>query len=84
MNDSPLRAALQKLLAQGEAASDSRMMKAHAAKNAPPAAAPEMCPECKEPLLEGKCAKCGYEAPAAGADDSELAGLLEQGAAAEG
>ena len=78
MNDTPLRMALKKLLAQGEMASDNRMMKAHAAKNAPPAAAPEMCPECKIPLEDGKCPKCGY---AAGEDDNELAGLLEQGAA---
>lgn len=84
MDETPLRAALQKLLAQGEAASDNRMLKAHAAKNAPPPAAPEMCPECKEPLIEGKCAKCGYETPSGEADESELAGLLEQGAAAEG
>ncbi len=81
MNDSALRAALQKLLAQGEMAADGQAMKAHAAKNAPPPGAPEMCPECKESLAEGKCAKCGYQAPAAGADEGELAGLLEQGAA---
>jgi hypothetical protein len=80
MSDSALRAALQKLLAQGEQASDNRMLKAHAAKNAPPAAAPEMCPECQKPLAEGKCVECGYEAPAEGAEDSELAGLLEAGA----
>ena len=75
MNDTPLRKALQKLLAQGEMVADRNMRKAYAAKNAPPA---EECPECKVPLEDGKCPKCGYEAH--GEDESELASALEQGA----
>lgn len=79
MDDSALKMALRKLLAHGEAAEDAKLTKMAAAKNAP---APEMCPECKKPLVDGKCPDCGYEKPEAegGAEDeSELAGLLEQG-----
>jgi len=75
MDDGALRAALQKLLAHGEAAQDSKMMKMAAAKKAPPPAAP--CAECAL-LEEGeKCEKC---AALGGEDEGELAGLLEQGA----
>lgn len=82
-NKQALRNALGKLLGQGEAASNNKMKKMHAAKNAPPAAAPEMCPECTEtptPLVEGKCASCGYEKTAEGGDEAGLADLLEAGA----
>jgi hypothetical protein len=73
-SDSALRAALEKLLAQGEQVSDNSMLQAHAAKNAPP---PEACPECKVPLVDGKCAQCGY----APADESaDMSGLQELGA----
>jgi len=77
MNDSPLRAALRKLLAQGEMAADNNLKRSFAPKaEAAPSA---MCPECKEPLEEGKCAKCGYEEK--GEDESALAEALEQGGA---
>ena len=82
MSDNALRAALQKLLAQGEQASDNQLLKAHAAKNAPPPVAPEMCEDCKVPYEGGKCPKCGKEAQA-GEDEGELASLLEQGASEE-
>ncbi len=75
MDGDALKAALRKLLAHGEQAQDSKLMKMAAAKKAPPAAAP--CEECAQ-LEEGeKCEACagGKE------DESELAGLLEQGAA---
>ncbi len=77
MDDTALKAALRKLLAHGEAAQDSKLMKMAAAKKAPPVAAP--CAECA--LLESgeKCEKCAVEPQ--GEDESELAGLLEQGAA---
>ncbi|MEY4956503.1 MAG: hypothetical protein RL409_760 [Gemmatimonadota bacterium] len=77
MNDTPLRNALRKLLAQGEMVADRNMQRAAGAKNAPPAVA-EQCPECNVPLVDGKCPKCGYEAQ--GEDESELAATLEQGA----
>lgn len=72
MNDSPLRAALRKLLAQGESAADNNMRKQFAPPQAENPA--ETCPECKVPLDEGKCAKCGY----AGEDEGALAETLEQ------
>jgi hypothetical protein len=71
-SDSALRAALEKLLAQGEQASDNSMLQAHAAKNAPP---PEACPECKVPLVDGKCAQCGYAG-----EVEDMSGLQELGA----
>lgn len=77
MNDSPLRAALRKLLAQGEMAADNNMKRSFAPKAAPNAV--EVCPECKDPLEEGKCAKCGYEEK--GEDENALADALEQGGA---
>ncbi len=81
MDDTALREAMQRLLDHGEAAEDSKLTRMAAAKKGP-AAAPESCPECEAPLVEGKCAKCGYSKPEeAGEDESELAGLLEQGAA---
>ena len=76
MNDSPLRAALRKLLAQGEQAADNNMRKQFSPQAPNPA---ESCPECKVPLEEGKCAKCGYEEK--GEDESALAEALEQGGA---
>lgn len=74
MDDSPLKAALKKLLAHGDAATDSKLTRMAAAKKAPT----EMCPDCKEaPLVDGRCGKCGYAAPQ---DESgDLADLLEQG-----
>lgn len=75
MDDAALGMAIKRLLGMGEAAEDSRMRKYAASKK--PAAPAETCPECKEPLADGKCAKCGYEAK--GEDESELAELLEQG-----
>ncbi len=77
MDDTALRAALKKLLAHGEAAEDSKLMKLAASKKGPPAAAP--CPDCA--LLEDgeKCEKCAaLEGEESGGED-ELAGLLEQG-----
>ncbi len=86
MDDGALREALKKLLAHGEAAEDSKLMKMAAAKKAPPPAAPEMCPECQKPLVEGKCPECGYEKPVVDENEGQgdLASLLEQGASAEG
>ncbi len=76
MDDSALRQALQRLLSHGDAMEDSKLLKAHAAKSAKPEA-PEMCPECKVPLEDGTCPQCGYSA---GAEDGEMASLLERGA----
>ncbi len=73
MNDSPLRAALRKLLAQGEQAADNNMRKQFSPQAPNPA---ESCPECKVPLDEGKCAKCGYAAEVE--DEGALAETLEQ------
>lgn len=73
MDDSALKIALRKLLAHGEAAEDSKMMKFAASKK--PGVAPEMCPECKKPMAGPKC-ECGYEKPEE--EGSELADLLEQ------
>jgi len=78
MNDGALRAALQKLLAVGEGASDNAMKARFAKKNAP-VVEPATCPECQKPLVEGKCEACGYSAPAEGDEENELAELLEQG-----
>ncbi len=76
MDDTALRAALEKLLAHGEAADDAELMKMAAAKKAGPPPTP--CPDCAQ-LEDGqKCEKCA--ALEGGADDGELAGLLEQGA----
>ena len=73
MNDSPLRAALRKLLAQGEQAADNNMRKQFSPQAPNPA---ESCPECKVPLEEGKCAKCGYAEEVE--DEGALAETLEQ------
>lgn len=80
MDDSALKIALRKLLDQGEAAQDNNMMRMAAAKKAP-----AMCADCKVPLVDGKCPKCGdvETAPESPSEDSGegLAGLLEQGGA---
>ncbi len=82
MGGDALKEAIKALLAHGENAQDSKLKKMAAAKHAPPAAAPEACPECGKPMMDGKCAACGYEAPVADGDGDEagLASLLEQGA----
>lgn len=77
MDDTALKAAIRKLLDHGEAAEDSKLMRMAAAKKAPLAAAP--CPECAAMEDGQKCEKCA--ALEGGDDESELAGLLEQGAA---
>lgn len=79
MEDTALKAAIRKLLDHGEAAQDAKMMKMAAAKKGP-VAAPEMCDDCEVAMVDGKCPKCGKESAPAGEDESELAGLLEQGA----
>lgn len=76
MDDSALKAAIQRLLDHGEAAQDSKMMQMAAAKKAPPPVAP--CAECSAMPEGEKCEKCALEG--GGDDESELAGLLEQGA----
>ena len=76
MDGDALKAAIRKLLDHGEAAEDSKLMKMAAAKKAPVVAP---CAECAA-LEEGeKCEACA--AKEGGEDESELAGLLEQGAA---
>jgi len=77
MDDAALRSALKRLLAHGEAAKDQELVGLANAKKAPAA---EACPECHEPMEGGKCAACGFEAPASGDGDGELAELLESGA----
>ena len=79
MNDGALRAALKKLLAVGEGASDSAMKARFAKKNAPPAPAEAMCPECKVALVDGACPECGYTAPAEEDGEGEMADLLAAG-----
>jgi tRNA(Ile2) C34 agmatinyltransferase TiaS len=80
MDDSALKAALRKLLAHGEAAKDASLTKFAASKKVVPPVAPEKCPECGAEMVGGKCEACGYEAEAEGAEDGELASLLESGA----
>ncbi len=82
MDKDALKAALHGLMQKGSLATDNKLSRLAAAKKAPPAAAPEMCPECKVPLEEGKCAQCGYELEAAPEDEGggDLAALLESGA----
>ncbi len=78
MDDGALRAALQRLLAHGEAAGDAKMMSL--AKGNHPVA-PESCPDCGTEMVDNKCPSCGYEKPLDGADDEAgLADLLESGA----
>ena len=78
-NPAVLKAALSKLLAHGEAASDAKLMRmADAKKKVPTAEA--MCPDCKVPMVDGKCPDCGKEAGAEDAGEGDLAELLEQGA----
>lgn len=79
MDDSALKIALRKLLDQGEAAEDAKMIRMANAKKGSPALANAECPECKGGMENGKCAKCGYEAESASEDEGELADLLEQG-----
>ena len=75
MDDSALKVALRKLLAHGEAAEDSKLVRMAAAKKSPPVAP---CAECAL-LEEGeKCEACA--AKGGGEDEGELAGLLEAGA----
>ena len=73
-----MKAALSKLLAHGEAASDAKLMRMADKKKAPTAEA--MCPDCKVPMVDGKCPDCGKEAGAEDAGEGDLAELLEQGA----
>jgi len=78
MNDSALKAALQKLLAHGDAVEDTKLTRMAAAKKAPK---PDACPECSKPLLDGKCEACGYEKPMdQDASEDGMADLLEMGA----
>ncbi len=82
MNGDALKEAIKALLAHGDNAKDQGLMKMAAAKKAPPPAAPEMCPDCNKPLVDGKCESCGYESPAADDDSggTDLADLLDSGA----
>mgnify|MGYP006313120361 FL=1 len=80
MDDSALKAALRKLLAHGEAAKDASLSKFAASKKPPAPTMAEKCPECGSEMVNGKCLKCGYEAESEGADEGELASLLESGA----
>ena len=79
-NETPLRNALRKLLAQGEEFADNRMRKDFAAKTAPPPSSPEMCDDCKVEMVDGKCPQCGK---AGGENENELADALEMGSAGE-
>lgn len=76
----PLKAALAKFLAHGEAAKDKGLTRMAAAKKGG-AAAPEACPECGKPMVDGQCPACGYEKPAVDSGDGDLASLLEHGTA---
>jgi|GEM_PF-7093501 len=76
MNDA-IKSAIRKLLDMGEQAQDGKLVKLAEAKRAPP---PE--PECEAcAMLPGEetCEACA--AKTGGEDESELAALLEQGAA---
>ena len=84
MDPSALKAALSQLLASGEKAKDNGMREMVKKGQEP---APDSCPECKVPLVDGgKCPKCGYSKPEEGLDSESasedsgegLAGILEQ------
>ncbi len=86
MDDGALREALQRLLAHGEAAKDSKLMSMANAKKAPLAVA-DVCPKCGAPMSEAgdgpdTCTKCGYVSADAedNADQGGLADLLDGGA----
>ena len=81
MHDSVISEALKRLMAHGDAQQDSKLVRMASKKAGPQQAAAE-CPDCKVPLEDGKCPKCGYSADEE-ANEGDLAALLEQGAKTE-
>lgn len=79
MKNDALKAALKQLLSHGEKAKDMSMMKFAEGKKKP-FADQDMCPECQKPMPDGEPCECGYSKPVEGADEGDLASLLESGA----
>ena len=81
MNDNALKAAIRRLLDDGEDAKDNALMKMAAAKKAPPPVEAAQCEDCKVPMVDGKCPKCGKESEGPAEGEGDLAELLEAGSA---
>ena len=80
MDPSVLKAALSRLLAHGEAAGDAKLTRMAEEKKKVGSSEPQVCAECKVPMVDGKCPDCGKEAEPpqdGGQDESGLADLLE-------